>query len=440
MLRSMIQSGCSVGFFGIGSSNVALMRCLPLEKCRITLRSDSRIDRSALPRGLLIDRIFEGEAAYKNIDEDVIFFSPSVRREREELKHASERGVVFCSDCELFFEENRQPVFAVSGSDGKSTTAALTHLLLRAGRTSSELIGNIGEPMINGLNGGADMYVCELSSFMLSYCQPRVKRACITNITPNHLDWHADFEEYRKSKLSLIKNAEKYIISEENANIGGAYGIISDSTAFKELRQKYKAEVYMTLEGGYILRNGERLLAISDVKRRELHNIKNLMMAIAMTDGYAGKEEILKAAQSFGGLSHRCETVLRRGGIDFIDSSIDSTPARTAETLRSLDRQVVIILGGRGKGLDYATLVPTLKKYAKFALIVGENAEEIYETIGNTLPVEVFSDFEAAVRRGATLAREVGTLLLSPASTSYDRFKNYARRGEKFKEILLKTQ
>ncbi len=440
MLRSMIQSGCSVGFFGIGSSNVALMRCLPLEKCRITLRSDSRIDRSALPRGLLIDRIFEGEAAYENIDEDVIFFSPSVRREREELKHASKRGVVFSSDCELFFEENRHPVFAVSGSDGKSTTAALTHLLLRAGKNSSELMGNIGEPMINGLNGGADMYVCELSSFMLSYCQPRVKRACITNITPNHLDWHADFEEYRKSKLSLIKNAEKYIISEENANIGGAYGIISDSTAFKELRRKYKAEVYMTLEGGYILRNGERLLAISDVKRREPHNIKNLMMAIAMTDGYAGKEEILKAAQSFGGLSHRCETVLRRGGIDFIDSSIDSTPARTAETLRSLDRQVVIILGGRGKGLDYATLVPTLKKYAKFALIVGENAEEIYETIGNTLPVEVFSDFEAAVRRGATLAREVGTLLLSPASTSYDRFKNYARRGEKFKEILLKMQ
>lgn len=440
MLRSEIRSGCRVGFFGIGRSNIALMQNLPLEKCLITLRSDEKIDRSALPQGIRVERIFEGKEAYKNIDEDILFFSPSVRRERQELYEARERGVRFSSDAELFFEENTRPVFAVTGSDGKSTTATLINLMLNEAGRISRLIGNIGEPMISELHSDAECFVTELSSFMLQYLSPRVERGCITNITPNHLDWHKSYDEYKKTKISLLKSSEKFVVSEENAHIRGAFGIISDGSSYGELKRKYPAEVYITSEDGYILKNGERLIALSDVRRRERHNIRNLMMAIAMTDGYVGRADILAVTKSFGGLSHRCEVVLQGGGVDYIDSSIDSTPARTAQTLRSLDREVIIILGGRGKGLDFCELVPALKKYARRALIVGENAEEIYRAIGGAVRCEVMSDFEDAVRRGALLAKDVGALLLSPASTSFDKFKNYAERGDKFKEILLKIQ
>ena len=440
MLRSEIHSGCRVGFFGIGRSNIALMQNLPLEKCLITLRSDERIDRSALPQDMRVERIFEGKEAYKSIDEDILFFSPSVKRERQELCEAKRRGVRFSSDAELFFKENARPVLAVTGSDGKSTTATLINLMLNEAGRRSRLIGNIGEPMILGLRSDAECFVTELSSFMLKYLSPRVERACITNITPNHLNWHESFEEYKKTKISLLENSEKFVVSEENACIAGAFGIISDSSTYGELKNKYPAEVYLTSEDGYILKNGERLIVLSDVRRRERHNIRNLMMAIAMTDGYVGTSEIATVARNFGGLSHRCEVVLQRGGVDYIDSSIDSTPARTAQTLRSLDREVIIILGGRGKGLDFCELVPAIKRYARGALIVGENAEEINRAIDGAVPCQVISDFEDAVRRGVLLAKDVGTLLLSPASTSFDQFKNYAERGDKFKEILLKTQ
>lgn len=440
MLRSKIHSGCRVGFFGIGKSNIALMRHLPLENCLITLRSDEKIDRSALPQSIRVERIFEGKDAYNNIDEDILFFSPSVRRERQTLDEAKRQGVIFSSDAELFFEENRMPVFAVTGADGKSTTATLINLLLTEAGRKSRLIGNIGEPMISGLQSDAECFVTELSSFMLQYLSPRVERACITNITPNHLDWHKSYEEYKKTKISLLKSSEKFVVSEENACITGAFGIISDSITYGELKKKYSAEVYLTSEDGYILKNGERLIALSDVRRRERHNIKNLMMAIAMTDGYVGSSDVLAVAKDFGGLSHRCEVVLSQGGVEYIDSSIDSTPARTAQTLRSLDREVIIILGGRGKGLDFGELVPALRSYVRRALIVGENAEEIYRAIGGAVPCEVIFDFDDTVRLGASLAKDVGALLLSPASTSFDKFKNYAERGDKFKEILLKMQ
>ncbi len=438
MLRSMIGTGCSVGFFGLGSSNLSLLSALPLENCRVTLRSDKKIDPALLPNGVLVERIFERESALCDINEDIIFFSPSVRRERGELQAARERGAIFSSDVELFFEENKAPVFAVTGSDGKSTTATLISLLLQAGGVRAELIGNIGRPMTEALSRDAEAYVCELSSFMLRYISPPSVRACITNITPNHLDWHESLAEYNKTKLAVAEKCEKLVISEENPEIPGAYAIVGDRSDFSTLRRLYDASLYITSEGGYIRRNGEPILELGSIRRKEKHNIKNLMMAIAMTDGYVSHGDIRLAAESFEGLEHRCKTILSYNGVDYIDSSIDSTPARTAATLTSLDRRVVILLGGRGKGLDYRELLPALRRYAVHTVITGENANEIFEAVGKEVKAEVLPDFDLAVERGIALSKEVGALLLSPASTSFDKFKNYAERGEKFKEILSK--
>ncbi len=435
MIISMLERGSRVGFFGLGKSSAALLSHLPLKKCKITLRSDSQIRLSDIPKGVPIDRVLCGERATDEIDEDIILFSPSVRRDRPELLAARERGVIFSSDAELFFDRNSTPVLAVTGSDGKSTTATLIHLLLTAGGHRSRLIGNIGEPMIKSLDAQADYLVCELSSFMLSYLTPRVMAACITNITPNHLDWHSSFDEYKSTKLSLLNGAKRTVLSDEFRT---GFGIISDRLTYDELIKGRSAEVFITIENGYICKNKKKLINLSDILRRERHNLKNLMMAIAMTDGMVGADEILAVARNFGGLPHRCERIFSEDGVDFIDSSIDSTPARTVQTLHSLDRPCVIILGGRGKGLDYSELVPTVKKYAEAIIITGENAEEIYKAVNGSVQTEIIESFDEAVVYGKSLAKNVGTLLLSPASTSYDRFKNYAERGERFKEIVLK--
>lgn len=437
MIISRIKAGCRVGFFGLGRSNLSLLSHLPLDKCTLMLRSDTAVDEKSLPHREKFERIITGDDARRDISEDIIFFSPSVRREGGSLSEAAAQGVAFTSDAELFFEQNRTPVFAVTGSDGKSTTATLVHLLLQEGGYKSRLIGNIGEPMWENCGYVCDFFVCELSSFMLKYCTPQSKRACITNITPNHLDWHSDLAEYAQCKRDIGRHTDRLIISDQVPGVRDAYGVISMNKSSDQLRQCYNAKIYMTVEDGSILKNGRKLIDLSKIRIPHIYNIKNLMMAIAMTDGMVGAEEIMRVGKDFCGLDHRCRLILSDDRVDYYDSSIDSTPARTVETLKSLNRQAVIILGGRGKGLDYGLLRSALKKYVKRAVICGENAEEIYTSVKDATLCEIFHDFNEAVLAGRSYAREVGVLLLSPASTSFDKFRNYAERGEKFKEILM---
>jgi len=434
-----IKKGCKVGFFGLGRSNASLLSCLPLEGCSVTLRSDKIIDRTLIPPNIMLEGIYEGKDSCRDIDEDVLIFSPSVRRERDELRDAKARGVIFTSDAELFLEKNEQQIFAVTGSDGKSTTTAMVEALLKAGGHKARSIGNIGEPMVARLKDDADIFALEASSFMLRYASPRSKRACLTNITPNHLDWHESLDEYKETKISLIKNAEKFVICDNCGDIKGAYGIVSVQKRFADLKAAYKAEIYMTTENGYLCRNGERLIPLCKIRKNERHNLQNLMMAIAMTDGYVDRSSVVRMASNFNGLPHRCELFFSAEGVDYIDSSIDTSPSRTEQTLLSLDRESVVILGGRSKGLDYRTLAPVLRKHARAAIITGENAEEIFSAINGVTKCYISPDLKSAVMLGRELARDTGLLLLSPASTSYDAYSSYAKRGDKFKDYVLKA-
>ena len=424
-----IRDGLSVGFFGLGKSNTSLLSILPLDRCEVTIRSDKEIRSADLPKGA---RVYTGEHAMDDVREDILFLSPSVKRDRFQNLH----GVMLSSDYEMFLNKNKKPIFAVTGSDGKSTTTRLVSLLLRASGQAVSEVGNIGEPMVARLSDKCDMYVAELSSFMLDAAVPRAKMAALTSLTPNHLDWHGSYENYKKTKISLLKSSEKFVISDENADITGAYGIVSMTRSFAKLKRLYPAEIYLTCDGGYIRKNGEKFIALSDILRSESHNIKNLMLAIAMCDGYVGEDEIRSVAQSFQGLPHRCERFLRIGGIDFYDSSIDTSPARTAQTLRSLDRRCVIILGGRGKGLDYGEMKEEIERYAHSALLVGENKHEIYSVIKDVTDCYMADDLQSAVDMGCAMAGDVGLLLLSPASASYDMFKDFEERGRSYQKLV----
>ena len=431
--------GKTVGFFGLGKSNLALIDSLPLDGAEIILRSDGKIRREELPKRLRGCKIFEGDAALRDISEDVLFLSPSVRRDRREISEAAIRGVKISSDYELFLEKCEKPIYAVTGSDGKSTTATLIALLL--GEKCS-LIGNVGVPMYPALFGGADNFVCEISSFMLSASVPRAKRACVTNITPNHLDFHGSFEEYARVKLSLLDYADEKIINFDDeilrdyAKSTFVFGITSARQDFSTLKSLCRAKIYVTYEKNAVFLNGVRLIGAEGILRREPHNIKNLMTAIAVTCGEVSREKIREVAESFSGLAHRCELVGRFNGVDYFNSSIDSTPARTAETICSLGRRAVIILGGRGKGVSYDALCDPLKFFCARAVIYGEDAEVIHRAIKDACPTLTVDGFDEAVVFAKELGRECGAVLLSPAATSYDEFKNFEKRGERFKKII----
>ncbi len=430
----------TLGFFGLGKSNLSLMETLP-HGTHIVLRSDKAIDRAKIPKNITPQKIYEGKSALDDISEDVLILSPSVRRDRPELAAAQERGVILTSDCELFFERANAQVLGVSGSSGKSTTATLSHLALGGDVHGIKLVGNVGVPMLNSISEGATGYVAELSSFMLEYYTPKLRRYALTNITPNHLDFHGTFEKYKEAKLRPLHLCDEGIIcadddvlsKERYESLFGVYSIRHD---IRELATKYRAELYLTLEGGYICRNGERLLHTDTLKRRDGYMLQNMMCSMALVDGIAKRDTMLSAMRGFSNLAHRCDTVYSVGGVDFIDSSIDTTPERCATTLTSLGRRVVLLLGGRGKGLSYGVMLPPVLKYVRFAVLFGEEGEKFFSLLTGKIGCVVCKNFKEAVKLAMSVAEPGDAVLLSPACTSYDEFSSFEERGETFRSIV----
>ncbi len=432
----------TVGLFGIGRSNGCLCRFIPEEK-QIIIRSESKINRSSLPKRLKSARIYEGVHAFDRMHEDILFLSPSVRRQRHELDPARERGICLCSDLELFLKVTGSEIIGISGSDGKSTTATLTSRLILP-RYGGDLLGNIGTPFTHAFGKKSPaLSVLELSSFQLSYSAIAARRAALTNITPNHLNWHESFNEYKEVKLSLLESATEAVISADDdilCDFGRSrqlFAVTSYNIPYTELRTQFRSDLFITAEGGSICKNGEPKIALSSFLRREEHNIKNFMTAMALAEGYTTDSRTEKLASSFKGLTHRCRCIAEFAGVRFIDSSIDTTPARTAQTLKSISQDVIIILGGRGKCTGYSELCEPLSRHAKLAVITGENRDDILADIGGSTATVKTDSFEDAVLYAASVAKPEDIVLLSPASASYDAFSSFEKRGEKFKEIIL---
>ena len=243
-----------IGLVGAGVSNLALLDLIYNGRREITLRCDdaAEIPPSALQR---IRGLRRGKRALENINEDILILSPSVRREREELSDAKRRGVALTSDAELFFSSYDGIALGVTGSDGKSTTVSLAEEIIRKSGGNAHAIGNIGKPFCSFSDGIA---VAELSSFMLRYLSPRLKASLITSVSPNHLNWHASYDEYIESKTNIWQGSERIVLSADDAITSEAIGDRHPFAAFslnmshEELRQKYRPEITYTLSDGYI--------------------------------------------------------------------------------------------------------------------------------------------------------------------------------------------
>ncbi len=404
-----------------------------------------RDEREDLPFSVTGARLLLGDKCFDEPREDIIFLSPSVRRERTCVKKLFSHGAIPCSDMELFFSKEHENVFAVTGSDGKSTTSALIGSIFSSAGKEAYVCGNFGLPLSPLSEKQGAYFVTELSSFMLRYAQPRSRRALITNITPNHLNWHKDFEEYKESKKSILEHTQERVFyydcesSRELIEKYGAYALFSLSTPFFKLKKEIKAEVYCTFEDGVLLKNGEPVIEREKIPLVGIHNVKNALAAICMTDGFCSVADFKDALSSFTGLEHRCKTVYEKDGVRYYDSSIDSSPERTRATLASFDKPVTVILGGKDKGLDYAPLAEALSRRARAVILCGENAERLAAFISERqIPCSVF--FADNYTEAVTVAREIGCdTVLSPASTSFDRFSNFEERGREFLKSILEV-
>lgn len=433
-----------VGFLGLGKSNLGILSYLSLHyDFEATVRSSLNVDVSSMSPKYC----YFGKDALSNIDEDILFLSPSARRDAFEIENAKARGVILSSDAEFFFENSSADIYAVTGSDGKSTTAYLTSCLLKSHYINSVCCGNIGESMTPHLDDPKNTaYTAELSSFQLMYQKPKSQRCVITNITPNHLNWHKSFEEYIDAKSHILENSRERIINfdcEISRNLAKDYnlfGVFSKNYTEEHLRKHIKADLYITLNDSRITVSGEEFLKTDRIRVIGEHNLLNFMAAIAMTYGKSDKREIASLAENFGGLPHRCELIGDYDGVKYYDSSIDSSPKRCAATLKSMPNNVIIILGGRSKGLDLKELLPILEKKTKLAVLTGEVGAELKELLSSksrfNIKFEYINGFYEAVEYAVSQAQSGDVILLSPAATSFDRFANFEERGNAFKEHI----
>ena len=376
---------------------------------------------------------------------DHIFRTPAIRPDAPEILSATENGAKLTSEVELFFLVAKGKIFGITGSDGKTTTTTLVYEMLKRklGENRAFIGGNIGIPLISFADNLTDesITVCELSSFQLMTLKRSPFRAAITNITENHLDYHRGMREYIDAKCNIFKGKDcKTLVIEQNALSYVADNLIDtgcETISFGV--DGSKSDIF--LDNGMITMRDDRVLDTSNITVRGDHNTKNFMTAIGMTQGIADKETFEAVARDFKGVAHRTEFIRIKDGISFYNSSIDSTPSRTIMTLRSLEcDDLTVILGGYDKNLDFSELSRYIAQKRIKTVLIGENSAKIKDSLkANSADVDLIyrsSDISGAVEVAITVTKPGGCVILSPASASFDMFKDYECRGNVFKNII----
>ena len=383
-----------------------------------------------------------GEDYLDKLEGEIIFKTPGLRFDNPALQEAQSRGAKITSEMEVFFDVCPCKIIAVTGSDGKTTTTTLIYKILEKSGYKVWLGGNIGNPLLCDTENmsPSDIAILELSSFQLHTMRKSPHIAVITNITPNHLDMHKDYREYidAKKNIMLYQSREDRLVvnasNEETAKIG-------EEAKGKLLDFSSKKDAYVTLSEGNIIRGGKPVLKISDIKIPGMHNVENYMAAIAAVEGLAKDEAILEVAKTFGGVEHRIELVRVLDGVKYYNSSIDSSPNRTINTLKVFKDKVILIAGGKDKGIPYDDLGKPLTEKVKILILIGKTADKIEAALRNyknDVKIVRCKTYEEVVKTAHSLAKDGDTVILSPASTSFDMFNNFEERGNLFKELVNK--
>ncbi len=435
--------GKKIAVLGLGVSNQPLVRLLLAFGCDVTgcdRTPREKVDSAVLELEILGCKLSLGDTYLDGIEADLVFRTPGMHPGNPALIAMRERGAEVTSEMEVFFEVCPCPILAVTGSDGKTTTTTLISEMLKADGKKVWLGGNIGTPLLPLVPQMAesDFAVVELSSFQLMDMRRSPLRAVVTNLAPNHLDVHKDMAEYVDAKKNIFAFQDTsglLVLNADNAITAEFMG--NGTTRFFSRQGK---QSHVRLENGMIFRGGEPVLAAGDILLPGVHNIENYMAAIATVEGLVSDEAILWVAKNFGGVEHRIELVRIKDGVRYYNDSIASSPSRTMAGLRSFPEKVILIAGGYDKNIPYDVLGPEICDHVKKLFLCGATAPKIRQAVENCTgekPEMVdCGKFENAVRAAAAAAESGDVVLMSPASASFDEFKNFMVRGNFFKTII----
>ncbi len=445
-----------VAVLGIGISNIPLIKYLVNLGVSVTAfdknTQESLSDALSELNGLPVQYSLGNDYLESLNGFDVIFRTPGMRPDLPQLVKAINNGAELTSEMEVFISLCPAQIFAVTGSDGKTTTTTLIYKILTEEGYNCWLGGNIGTPLLSKIDDvkDTDKVVLELSSFQLMTIKDCSSISVITNISPNHLDVHKSLNEYIDAKKNIFINQtenDKLILNYDN-EITKSFSNEAKGKFVYFSRVNNIDSGVMLKEGKIIVKNENEEIEVVDaqsIKIPGVHNIENYMAATAATIDFVKPETIKKIATTFNGVEHRIELVRELNGIKFYNSSIDSSPSRTIAALSTFKDKVILISGGKDKGIPYDSIGQIIAEKVKCLLLIGATAPKIEEALNNYInqtdsECEVktihCNTYEEVVNRAYAEASSGDCVILSPASTSFDMFKNFEQRGNTFKELV----
>lgn len=436
-----------IAILGLGVSNIPLLEYLHNLGCDVVVFNTKPLEES------LINKLNEYKIKYYNEENaldylhgfDIIFRSPSILPTRRKLVIAKEEGAVITSEIRELLHLAPCKVIGVTGSDGKTTTTTLINEILKANSYHTFLGGNIGTPLFTKLPEMTkeDIIVLELSSFQLMDMDISPDISIITNIAENHLDIHSSFEEYIDAKKNIFKYQDNKGILVTNADneITNKFKGNGETRYFSRSKQTN----YFYTDGTYIYYNGKKILNKNDIKLRGIHNLENIATALTAIIDLIDLDKSIEVIKNFNGVEHRLEFVREINNVKWYNDSVSSSPTRTIAGLYSYDENIVLIAGGYDKHLDYTNIAkPILDKVTKL-ILMGDTKEKIYNAVTTSIMnpnIEIYkcNTLQEVVDKAKEVAIPGEIVLFSPASASFDMFKNFADRGNQFKDLVNKLK
>ena len=442
-----------IAVIGVGVSNIPLIDYLFEKEAKVTIFDDREEEKISKD---IFDKIKKYKFDYyfgkRNLDNlhgfEVIFRSPSCLPTKPELVREKERGAVITTEIEQLIKMAPCKVIGITGSDGKTTTTTLTAKILEDGGYNVYLGGNIGIPLFTKLKEikPEDIIVLELSSFQLMDMEVSPDISAITNITPNHLNVHKDYQEYIDAKKNIYKHQKStgiLVLNADNELTNSCQNDANGDVILFSSKQR--------LDYGYIVEDGiikecndgirRHLISQDEIKLKGIHNLQNICTALALTKDLVSTEKALNTIKEFSGVKHRLELVRVLNGVEWYNDSASTSPTRGISALNSFNKEIVLIAGGADKNLDYTPLGIKIVEKVKSLILIGQTASKIYEAVkieeekqNKKVDIHMCETFKQSLELAKRIAKPGQIVLFSPASTSFDMFKDMYDRGDKFRK------
>lgn len=449
------MNGRKVAIIGMGVSNIPLLDYFHELHANVTVFDIKQIDEINVNAIQKIEKygfeLISGENALdKMIGYDIIFRSPSCMPDTPQIVAEVQKGAILTSEIEMVLKLAPCKIIGVTGTEGKTTTTSLINSIVEKAEKKCFLGGNMGNPIFTQISNMTkdDIVVLELSSFQLTDVDVSPDIAVVTNIYPDHLNIHKSYEEYQEAKKNIFRYQSEegiVVLNYDNEITREFTKDVKGKTIFFSSKEK--------LENGYIYDKTDKtikycedgirrhIMKRDDIKLRGVHNYENICSALAATRTFVDIETQIETVKEFCGVEHRLEFVKELDGVKWYNDSIGTSPASTIAGLNSFDENIILLAGGSDKGLDYKEVGETIAQKVRVLILTGPTSEKIETATKEALAgkrIEIYytTNMNESVNLAKEIAQKGDVVLLSPASASFDLYKNFEDRGKQFKECV----